>query len=77
MRGINCTALWIKALYKCSPFTISQWNGVPKVSMAAKQMSVAYTKTKTLLVVDHSHVTSLSILVRAVVYIPMNKRPED
>ena len=21
MRGINCTALWIKALYKCSPFT--------------------------------------------------------
>ena len=20
MRGINCTALWIKALYKCSPF---------------------------------------------------------
>ena len=22
MRGINCTALWIKALYKCSPFTI-------------------------------------------------------
>ena len=20
--GINCTALWIKALYKCSPFTI-------------------------------------------------------
>ena len=23
MRGINCTALWIKALYKCSPFTIA------------------------------------------------------
>ena len=23
MRGINCTALWIKALYKCSPFTIN------------------------------------------------------
>uniref|UniRef100_A0A0E9V816 Uncharacterized protein n=1 Tax=Anguilla anguilla TaxID=7936 RepID=A0A0E9V816_ANGAN len=22
MRGINCKALWIKALYKCSPFTI-------------------------------------------------------
>ena len=22
MRGINCTELWIKALYKCSPFTI-------------------------------------------------------
>ena len=22
MRGIHCTALWIKALYKCSPFTI-------------------------------------------------------
>ena len=22
MRGINCTALWIKVLYKCSPFTI-------------------------------------------------------
>ena len=22
MRGLNCTALWIKALYKCSPFTI-------------------------------------------------------
>ena len=22
MRAINCTALWIKALYKCSPFTI-------------------------------------------------------
>ena len=22
MRGITCTALWIKALYKCSPFTI-------------------------------------------------------
>ena len=21
MRGINCTALWIKALYKCCPFT--------------------------------------------------------
>uniref|UniRef100_A0A0E9XWA7 Uncharacterized protein n=1 Tax=Anguilla anguilla TaxID=7936 RepID=A0A0E9XWA7_ANGAN len=21
MRGINCKALWIKALYKCSPFT--------------------------------------------------------
>ena len=25
MRGINCTALWIKALYKCSPFTIYSW----------------------------------------------------
>uniref|UniRef100_A0A0E9VJH3 Uncharacterized protein n=1 Tax=Anguilla anguilla TaxID=7936 RepID=A0A0E9VJH3_ANGAN len=24
MRGINCKALWIKALYKCSPFTIYQ-----------------------------------------------------
>ena len=24
MRGINCTALWIKALYKCSPFTIRE-----------------------------------------------------
>ena len=23
-RGINCTALWIKVLYKCSPFTIYQ-----------------------------------------------------
>ena len=23
MRGINCTALWIKALYKCNPFTIA------------------------------------------------------
>ena len=22
VRGINCTGLWIKALYKCSPFTI-------------------------------------------------------
>uniref|UniRef100_A0A0E9VAC4 Uncharacterized protein n=1 Tax=Anguilla anguilla TaxID=7936 RepID=A0A0E9VAC4_ANGAN len=22
MRGINCKALWIKALYKCSPLTI-------------------------------------------------------
>uniref|UniRef100_A0A0E9QI59 Uncharacterized protein n=1 Tax=Anguilla anguilla TaxID=7936 RepID=A0A0E9QI59_ANGAN len=22
MRGINCKVLWIKALYKCSPFTI-------------------------------------------------------
>ena len=22
MRGIHCTALWIKALYKCSPFSI-------------------------------------------------------
>ena len=22
MRGKNCKALWIKALYKCSPFTI-------------------------------------------------------
>ena len=22
MRGLNCKALWIKALYKCSPFTI-------------------------------------------------------
>ena len=22
MRGINCTAFWIKTLYKCSPFTI-------------------------------------------------------
>ena len=22
MRGINCEALWIKALYKCSPFTV-------------------------------------------------------
>ena len=24
MRGIHCKALWIKALYKCSPFTIYQ-----------------------------------------------------
>uniref|UniRef100_A0A0E9UGI3 Uncharacterized protein n=1 Tax=Anguilla anguilla TaxID=7936 RepID=A0A0E9UGI3_ANGAN len=23
MRGINCKVLWIKALYKCSPFTTS------------------------------------------------------
>ena len=23
MRGINCKVLWIKALYKCSPFTIT------------------------------------------------------
>uniref|UniRef100_A0A0E9VCU1 Uncharacterized protein n=1 Tax=Anguilla anguilla TaxID=7936 RepID=A0A0E9VCU1_ANGAN len=23
---INCKALWIKALYKCSPFTISWHN---------------------------------------------------
>ena len=22
MRGIDCTALWIKALYKCNPVTI-------------------------------------------------------
>ena len=31
MRGINCTALWIKALYKCSPFTIykdQQFTGI-------------------------------------------------
>ena len=26
MRGINCTALWIKALYKCCPFTIYSIN---------------------------------------------------
>ena len=31
MRGINCTALWIKALYKCSPFTI--WNRAPVLSI--------------------------------------------
>ena len=27
MRGINCTVLWIKALYKCSPFTICHFFG--------------------------------------------------
>uniref|UniRef100_A0A0E9XWE9 Uncharacterized protein n=1 Tax=Anguilla anguilla TaxID=7936 RepID=A0A0E9XWE9_ANGAN len=25
MRGINCKALWIKALYKCSPFIDFAW----------------------------------------------------
>ena len=29
MRGINCTALWIKALYKCSPFTTDFVNYIP------------------------------------------------
>ena len=28
MRGINCTALWIKVLYKCSPFTILVGTGL-------------------------------------------------
>ena len=27
--GINCTALWIKVLYKCSPFTIYFCSGHP------------------------------------------------
>ena len=31
MRGINCTALWIKALYKCSPFALT-WCGDHTVS---------------------------------------------
>ena len=27
MRGINCTALWIKALYKCTAFSVTLWEG--------------------------------------------------
>uniref|UniRef100_A0A0E9XMN8 Uncharacterized protein n=1 Tax=Anguilla anguilla TaxID=7936 RepID=A0A0E9XMN8_ANGAN len=29
MRGINCKALWIKALYKYSPFTIYSLRTIP------------------------------------------------
>ena len=28
MTGINCTALWIKALHKCSPFTIYHFQNI-------------------------------------------------
>ena len=37
MRGINCTALWIKVLYKCSPFTIYH-NAVQTYLQAAAQV---------------------------------------
>ena len=34
MRGINCTALWIKVLYKCSPFTCDGGGGSPGCLLA-------------------------------------------
>ena len=38
MRGINCTALWIKALYKCSPFTIEIIDNVFLISSCSDRM---------------------------------------
>ena len=39
MRGINCTALWIKALYKCSPFTIYHFGRIVDGNPEAKKSS--------------------------------------
>ena len=48
MRGINCTALWIKALYKCSPFTIYTLNRcarkVPLLKEAHAQACLKFAK---------------------------------
>ena len=40
MRGINCTALWIKVLYKCSPFTIYLCGGISIFVCASSKMAI-------------------------------------
>ena len=48
MRGINCTTLWIKALYKCSPFTIYHMNICVYLDCCIKKHVVG-------LYIQHSH----------------------
>uniref|UniRef100_A0A0E9XM11 Uncharacterized protein n=1 Tax=Anguilla anguilla TaxID=7936 RepID=A0A0E9XM11_ANGAN len=47
MRGISCKALWIKALYKCSPFTI--YTAFPWGEVRSQAMFLPYERTHSFL----------------------------
>ena len=74
MRGKNCTALWIKALYKCSPFTIYHVLGdLLQDSVVAKIADDLYCGADTPLELVHNWKRVLQVLHRCDLHLSASK----
>ena len=60
MTGKNCKALWIKALYKCSPFTI-----LPFIEVNSSKQAVYYTASSPHLVLGSELVVDFRVKTKA------------